>query len=528
MKLKYIIITLIFSSISISITAQKLNYENSDNPGKMYNLKNYQRAKELYRDKYKKDLKDNKTKYKFGVCLIYTYEIADGLQMLEGVSKDATTPVEVWYHMGRGYHLSNRYDKAISLYKKYININGAKTELIERAERNIQMCNNAKIIVKKPLNISFENLGKRVNSKGKDYLPLITPDESMLLFTTRRLGTTGRVYDLEGYYTSDIYLSKYKYGKWSKTRSVGAPNSYGNEQTAGISENGKYVLYYVNNPKSKNNLQISEKSRSSFKRSTLIKSKLINSANFLQESATISNNRNYLIYSSDKPGGTGRQDLYICRKLPDGEWGEPLNMGETINTSFDESYPYLSNNGLTLHFASTGHNSIGGYDIFVSHFDLAKKEWSKPSNIGYPINTPYNNTSICYNRTKKYAYVATHRKDSYGGLDIYKVDYLDTPPSYTTIKGFVVDADSNLFNIPLTIEVFDKDTEELYGLYEVNPTKGNFIMILPPNNYEINIDIPGKGYFKQLYNVAGRNKYRKEMSKNIKVSFDSPEESGKK
>ncbi len=527
MKMKHLTLFLASILFSANLFAQKLNYEISDNANKMFDLGNFQRAKELYREKYKKDLSDVKIKYRFGVCLANTYELSDAIKTLESVSKDPSIPTEVWYYLARAYHLSNRYDKAISLYKKYNSSNGAKTELIAKSERNIEMCNNAKIIIKKKVNVQFENLGKRINSAGKEYLPMITPDESMLLYTTRRQGTTGRIYDLKGYYTADIFLSKFKYSKWSRARSVGSPNSYGNEQTAGISENGKFVLYHVNNPKSKNNLQISEKSRSSFKRSVQIKSKDINSNSGLQLSATISNEGNYLIFSSNRPDGIGRQDLYICRKLPNDEWAEPVNMGKTINTTFDESYPYLSNNGYTLHFASTGFNSIGGYDIFVSHFDLSKKEWSKPKNVGYPINTPYNNTNISFSKNNKYAYVATHRKDSYGDLDIYRVNFTDTHPSYTTIKGVVLDADSNLFNIPLTIEVFTKNTEELYGIYEVNPTKGNYIMILPPDKYEINIDIPGKGYFKQLFTVTGRNKYKKEMKRNITVSFDLPEESKK-
>ena len=527
MNFKHIIFSLVLVSFSSTIFAQKLNYEISDNPNKMFDLGNFQRAKEIYRDKYKKDLSNEKIKYKYGVCLINTYELADGIKFLESISKSPSTPVEVWYYIARGYHLSNRYDKAITLYQKYNGISGAKAALIDISNRNMEMCNNAKIIVQKPLNISFENLGKRVNSAGREYLPMITPDERMLLYSTRRQGTTGRIYDLEGYYTADIFLAKYKYGKWSKARSVGAPNSYGNEQTAGISEDGKSVIYYVNNPKSKNNLQISKKSRSSFKRSTLIKSNAINNNSGIQQSATIANDGNYLIFSSDKPGGTGRQDLYICKKLPNGEWAEPVNMGNTINTTFDESYPYLTNNGHTLYFASTGHNSMGGYDIFVTHFDFSKKEWSKPKNVGYPLNPSYNNTNICFTKNKKYAYVSTYRKDSYGDLDLYKVNFEDADPSYTTIKGYVLDADSNIFKTPLTIEVFDKKTDELYGLYEVNTTNGSFIMILPPNNYEINIDVPEQGYFKKAFNVLGRNKYKKEKKQNITVSFDLPEPSKK-
>ena len=527
MKLKSFIILLALLFSSEHFVAQKLNYEISENASKMFELGNFQRAKELYRVKYKKDFSNLKVKYRFGVCLTYTYELSDGIKTLESLLKTPTTPIHVWYHLGRAYHLSNRYDKAIASFKKYLALPGTHPDFVELAERNITMCQNAKALIKAPVNVAFENLGKNVNSKGIEYLPIVTPDESMLFYTTRRQGTTGRIYDLEGYFTADIYMSKYKYGKWSKSRSIGSPNSYGNEQTAGISENGSFILYHVNNPNSKNNLQISKKTRSSYKRSTKINSKLVNNSSSLQMSATISNDGNYLIFSSDIIGGAGKQDLYICKKLPNGEWAEPISMGNEINTEHEESYPYISDNGLTLHFASTGHNSIGGYDIFVSHFDLAKKEWSKPKNIGYPINTPFDNTNISFTKNKKYAYVSTHRKDSYGDLDLYRVNFNDVDPSYSTIKGYVLQADSSLFNIPLTIEVFDKMTEELYGLYEVNPTKGNFIMILPPNQYEINIDIPGKGYFKETLVVAGRNKYRKEIKRNITASFDNTEEISK-
>jgi len=505
-----------------SANAQKLNYEISDNPGKMFDLANYKRAKELYRSIYKNDLTNLKIKYRFGVCLVYTYEEEDGIKTLESIPSSSTPPLEISYHLARAYHLTNKYDKAIALYQKYISI-GNKEELIAGANRNIEMCQNAKELVKNPIHVKFENLGKRVNSIGKEFLPLITPDESFLFYTTRREGTTGRIYDLEGYFTADIYHSKYKYGKWSKARSVGMPNSYGNEQTAGISEDGMKVVYYVNNPNSKNNLQISTKSRSSYKKAIKIKSDGINAKIGKHISGTISNNEDYLIFSSDRPGGYGKQDLYICKKLPNGKWAKPKNMGKTINTKYDDCYPYLSNNGYDLYFASTGHNSMGGYDVFKTEFDLSKKDWSTPKNIGYPINNSDDNMSICFSKNKKYAYVGTHRKDAEGDLDIYRINFLDTDPSYTTYKGFVLDSDSNLFNLPIAIEVINKETEELYGIYQANEKKGGYIMILPPGKYELNVDVPEKGMYLEKLVVQGKNKYKKEINRNIRVNFEDIE-----
>jgi hypothetical protein len=523
MRINIVFFILTLLLVRYPVFSQKLNYEISDNPSRMFDLKNYQRAKELYREKYKEDLYDKKIKYYFGVCLIYTFEIEDGIKALESISTNSGTPDEVWYHLARAYHLSNHYEKAISLYKKYNQKSGAKADLIVEGERNIEMCTNGKVLAKKPLNLYFENLGAKVNSKGKEYLPLITPDESLLFYTTRRLGTTGRIYDLEGYYTSDIFLSKYKYGKWSKARSIGFPNSYGNEQTAGITEDGETILYHVNNPESKNNLQISSKSKSSFKKSTEIKSTEINNSSSIQSSATISNTKDYMIFSSDREGDIGNNDLYICKKLPNNEWAEPINMGNIINTKYEESNPYLTDNGMTLYFSSTGHNSIGGYDVFVSTFDNTQKEWSKPTNVGYPLNTPYDNIGISFTENKKFAYVSTHRKDSYGDFDIYKVDFIDTTLDYTVIKGYVLDVDSNAIKEPLMIEIFNTQTDELSGIYELNAKKGSFLMALTPNTYEVNIDVPGKGYFRQSLIVQGRNKYKKEINRNITVRFENSE-----
>lgn len=501
---------------------QKLHYENSENASKMYNNGNYQRAKELYRDIYKKDLTNTKNKYYLAVCMVYSYEREDAISHLESLIGKNGIDNEVNYHIARAYHLENKYDKAISYYKKYI-AKGGNDDFVSKSKRNITMCTNALELLKRPINVSFENLGSNINSKGEDYLAYISPDESMLFFTTRREGTTGRIYDLEGYYPSDIYSSEYKYWKWKKARSINYPNSYGNEATAGMSEDGNSIFFYVNNPESKNNIQVAIKGKRSFKRSEKIKDDNINNNSSEQISAALSANGDFLIFSSNREGGHGGHDLYISKKLPNGKWGTPTNMGKTINTPFDDCYPNLRKNGTELYFASKGHNSIGGFDVFKSRLDISKGEYEKPINIGYPLNTADDNLNISYTENGKYAYLSTYRNDSEGGLDIYKVDFIDETPQYTTVKGKVLKPDSTTFKIPLNIEVFKKEDNELYGIYQVNKESGNFIMILPPGKYEVNIDIPNEGYFKKNFAVVGRNKYKAEINRNIVVSFENSE-----
>lgn len=418
------------------MSAQKLNYKIPENAYRMFMLENYKRAKELYRDLYKENYNNYKNKYRFGVCLVYTYERKDALSLLNSTKNFPGTPKEVWFHMGKAHHLNNNFDEAIKNYNKYLSTDFPDHIISERAKRNIEMCENAKTLMKDSIEVEFINFGTEINTKDDEYLPFVTAKGDLLVYSTRREGTTGRIYDLESYYTADIYSSKFKYGKWSKAKSIGAPNSYGNEDCAGMSENGKYIFYYVNNPKSKSNLQMSEKGKSTYGRSIEIESKEINSKSDLQISATISNDGMHMIFSSDRRGGSGGSDLYICKKVKNKkdstklEWGEPVNLGAKVNTEYDELYPYLVNDGKTLLFASQGHNSMGGFDIFYSSINLETLICKSPKNIGYPINDTDDNTNISFTEDKKTAYISSYRKEGKGNLDIYKLLFKEPLPFF--------------------------------------------------------------------------------------------------
>ena len=123
-----------------------------------------------------------------------------------------------------------------------------------------------------------------------------------------------------------------------------------------------------------------------------------------------------MIFSSNRRGGFGGNDLYISKKIKDKKdstkttWGEPKNLGHKINTPYDDAYPYLVNDGKTLLFASKGHNSMGGYDIFYIPFNPENISTDTPENIGYPINDTDDNTNISFTNDNKIAYISTFRK----------------------------------------------------------------------------------------------------------------------
>lgn len=137
--------------------------------------------------------------------------------------------------------------------------------------------------------------------------------------------------------------------------------------------------------------------------------------------------------------GTGKgKDIFIVRKLPNGQWSKPENLGAPINTEFDEDYPFLHPNGKVLYFASKGHNTMGGYDIFKSEFDVTAKKWTTPVNLDFPINSPDDDILFVTDSLEKIAYFSSGRYSPVGKIDVYKVYTERRPAEFAYIKGLVI------------------------------------------------------------------------------------------
>ena len=125
---------------------------------------------------------------------------------------------------------------------------------------------------------------------------------------------------------------------------------------------------------------------------------------------------------SDRPGGYGGKDIYVSEKLSNGEWGPALNLGPTVNTPFNEDSPYFSNDERTLYFSSQGHKTMGGYDVFVSTMS-DDGYWSEPENIGYPVNTPFDDIYFRPTFNEKRAVYSTAKKGGFSDWDVYQITF---------------------------------------------------------------------------------------------------------
>jgi len=499
----------------------------------LFTFHNFKEALSEYLILYKQDSLNAFYNYRIGICYLNTnIDKTKALSYLEFASKHPKTEVEVWYELGRYYQYVYRFEEAIEAYRTYMKLQKSKKDkFFITPARQIQMCRNAMELIKTPINVTFVNLGEQINSPYPDFSPFITADESYLVFSSKRESNTGKLLDFDGYYTTDIYTSVNKDGNWSKIRNFGnMVNTDLIEEAAGMSADGNTIFVYIDNYQGFNDIIWTQKRGRSFQKGSYI-SPNINS-NKLETSATISPDGETIIFASERDGGYGGTDLYISRRLPNGEWSLAENLGPKINTSFNEDFPNFSPDGKMLYFASQGHKSIGGYDIFRTEWDDINKTWSHPENIGYPINTPDDNMTISFTSCKRYAYMSAFRKnEGSGDLDIYKVIFNDVATPYVVVSGNLLKADSSNYyssSLPIitketnskehlvprekswngidndksvSIKVYDKETGRLFGRYLPNKITGKYVLLLPPGDYNINIFVKNKMTYKDEINI---------------------------
>lgn len=230
------------------------------------------------------------------------------------------------------------------------------------------------------------------------------------------------------------------------------------------------------------------------------------------------------IHVSYGPNQLNKSDLYVNVPLPNGKPGPSKTMGPEINTPDEENYPYLSKNGLTLYFSSKGHNSMGGYDIFKCIRPDTLTEWSKPINLGYPINSTYDDIMYLPDTAERFAGMCSNRKN--GQFEYIHMKLPNKANSYSVVKGQFLTSDSLGFR-DAYISVYDVSTGELAGIYKTNHETGMYLMILASGRkYELVIEYEGLPEFRSTFDIPEK-KGEFEMKQIIKVKKDAEKDAFK-
>ncbi len=391
---------------------------------------NYDAALEAYQKAQAVNPNNVELNMKIALCYLYS-PTKDHMECMpyyeKALALDPEIEPYIVFYLGEAYHRNRQWNKAIDYYQKHLAIMQEQGDEIEIsfAQKRIQECKNGIELAKRPVNIKTENLGEVVNSEYDEYGVVITADESQMYFTSRREGTVGRQKDSDGKYYEDVYISYKQEGTWTRPQNLGPPiNSDENDAVVSISADGMSMVLYR-----EGDLYYCKKDEETgqWNRPKSFPGQ-INTSRFLETSAAFSVTGDTLYFVSNRKDMTrGGLDIFFCIKEggKDDEWSEPINLGPTINTPYDEDGVFIHPEGHTLYFSSTGHNTMGGYDIFRS--ELINGTWGAPENIGLPMNTPEDELYLSLSRSGRYGYYSSSSKDGLRGEDIYRVTFLDVP-----------------------------------------------------------------------------------------------------
>jgi hypothetical protein len=529
-----LLISLCFSSISQAQESEKDNFLEA-----LYLMdeKRFAEAQPLLKELLEAQPENANLNFNMGLAMANSPSKQDQIASLdyfersiEGVDPNYTpysvresgAPVDAYYYYGRALHARMRFDDAIQNYKKFQAAINEKHYLYEDVQNRIGMSEYAKTAVENPRNVEFSNLGEQLNSKYPDYSPAIRIDESAIYFTSRRLrgdsSNRNMIDPIDGQYFEDIYIAFNDDGVWSEPRQLNISTDE-NEATLTLSTDGQTLFIYKGDDNNgalyKSQLKGDSAGFEQWSTPELLGSN-INDPKANETHVSIAADGKMLYFTSDREGGFGGLDLYFCRKLPNGEWADAVNMGPTINTRFNEDGVYIHPDGVTLYFSSQGHPSMGGYDIFTS--TLTENGWEKPINLGYPVNSLEDD--IFFNTTPdgKRAYFSSYKEDSYGETDIYMLKLIDAEEIPLTLyRGKFVYMNSDRPPAGALVTVVGNSDGELVGVYSPRQRDGEFSMILEPNqSYHIIYEADGFEPYEEDILVPEDSSYQ-EIYKDIKL-----------
>lgn len=435
------------------------------------------------------------------------YQLEDysaAIKSYEYTIQQESFPNKVYQYLAQSYFEVQEFDKAIEQIEQYL-ANDKISEL-SKAEGN-QLKANAifsKTAILHPVPFEPINLGSNINSEMDEYLPSLNADESTVLFTRKVNGQ------------EDLFSTGKTKDGWKEAEIVGENviSTGHNEGAHCISANGKLLLYTICNKKpslGSCDIYLTKLIGENWSEPVNI-SKPINSTAW-ESQPTLSADGKSIYFVSNRAGGFGGKDLWVSHNV-DGYWQEPVNLGPEINTIFDEQTPSIHFDNETLYFSSDGHPGLGKQDIFYSR--KVNGKFTKPVNLGYPINTNKNESGLNISLNGLEAYYAAEKEEGFGGLDIYQflTPKAAQPKRVTYVKARILDSKEKLVSADFTLTDINSNETIISDFTD----DGNILIALPSGReYAFHVKKDGylfESYHFQLKDTVERNAYLIELHLN--------------
>jgi outer membrane protein OmpA-like peptidoglycan-associated protein len=356
--------------------------------------------------------------------------------------------------------------------------------------------------------VKIENLGPSINTEYNEFSPAITADGKAIFFTRR-------IPPAEGENQGDnIWFSRKAASGWSQSKNLGEPVSVPSKDagTPSVAPDGRTVYFSAEPPEGKMHIYVAEFYGTSWTNPTDL-GPVVNAPGYWTGQPSIGSDGRTLYFASERPDGYGDLDIWKTVRNPDGSWSDPQNLGPAVNTSGQETTPFIAADGRTLYFSSNEHPGLGGFDMFVTRWD--NDHWTDPVNMGTPLNSEGDDRFYALPASGKEIYFASDREGGFGGLDIYRAYPNPYPPGgVTTIAGIVTDSKNGKpLRADITIE--DLESDQVIAKFGSNEVTGEYIVVLPAGkNYGVTAEAPGYLFYSDNFNVSMEALY-KEVRKDI-------------
>ncbi len=401
--------------------------------------RNFPEAIKAYEKLVEKNPEKGEYHMNLGECYLRTPQIHDlaipALQKAVSIFEQKHKKedfINAKFLLGLAYHANYMFDDAIQVFNELvINKEYKKFKSADILENEIRACEAAKEEFKKQKKLKVISPGEGINTEFTQHSPFYIEDKGIFIYTSKEKTNFRTDKTDDGEYDENIFFININNENDREPDPYSKPlNSKDNEADCWVSKDGTFMLLYKDG-----DIFQSEYKGNNWTKPT--KFKAVNSK-YNEMHASMNQDRTLCYFSSDRPGGKGGKDIYYIKKKG-GKWSEAKNLGKKINTKFDEESPFIHEDG-TLYFSSKGHNSIGGYDIFSAAGNGPGK-FSKPINLGMPINSVEDDLFYFVTSDNKIAYFMSKRPEGKGRGDIFKVNYADSSLYYLTITGNVTNED---------------------------------------------------------------------------------------
>ncbi|TYA78787.1 OmpA family protein [Seonamhaeicola marinus] len=489
MKLKNYILTGIVILTCLNAFAQYSKQKKADN---LFNKFSFVNAAEVYHDLLNKNYNAHYA----------TRQLADSYAFMrnadsavvyykKAIDQNNNIPSEYLYNYAQALRAVGDYKESRKWLKAYKKTGGKVNNDITKDGDFLSSIFNAKqqyFLTDVKLNSKYSDFGAYKNN-GKIYF-----------VSSRRIKAGFKnTYGWDGEPFLDIYSTNNITDSITphKAKLKGCINSMYHEGPVTITKDGK-TMYFSRSAFNKNTLDQTEDGTTNLKiyKASLVDGKWsniedlsFNNISYSNGHPALSNDESKLYFTSDMPGGNGGSDIYYVDINEDGSFSKPTNLGTTVNTNKNESFPFVNSEGI-LFFASDGHPGLGMLDVFGTTIDKQNNILSV-INLGVPVNSNKDDFSFFMDEDGLSGFFASNREGGLGGDDIYAYDRVPQ----LVLEGTIIDANTNepLNNALVTLKdvngnkIADLVTDE-NGYYEINIDRDTEYVLNTKKENFVNID----------------------------------------